>query len=57
MTALTLAAAQNNSNAVKTLLEYGADPSILTCDGMNCMDIALHNRFHDVCMVIAESDK
>ena len=57
MTALSLAAKQNKANAVKALLEHGADPTILNSEGFSCMDIALNNRFHDVCMVIAESDK
>ncbi|XP_028398467.1 serine/threonine-protein phosphatase 6 regulatory ankyrin repeat subunit B-like [Dendronephthya gigantea] len=57
MTALSVAAKSNQHFAVEKLLEIGADPSILTCDGLNCMDIALNNRFHDVCMVIAKSDK
>ena len=57
MTALSLAAKQNKACAVKALLEHGADPTILNSEGFGCMDIALNNRFHDVCMVIAESDK
>jgi ankyrin repeat protein len=57
MTALSLAADQNNADAVKALLENGADPTILNSEGFSCMDIALKNRFHDVCMVIAQSDK
>ncbi|CAB4032878.1 transient receptor potential cation channel subfamily A member 1-like, partial [Paramuricea clavata] len=57
MTALSLAAVKNNADAVKALLDHGADPTILNSEGLSCMDIALNNRFHDVCMVIANSDK
>ncbi|CAB4041956.1 transient receptor potential cation channel subfamily A member 1-like [Paramuricea clavata] len=57
MTALSLAASNNNAKAVQSLLNNGADLAILTCEGLSCMDIALNNRFHDVCMVIAKSDK
>jgi ankyrin repeat protein len=57
MTALSLAASNNNADAVESLLNHGADLAILTCEGLSCMDIALNNRFHDVCMVIAKSDK
>ena len=57
MTALSLAAKRNNADAVKALLDHGADPTILSSDGLCCMDIALENRYHDVCMVIAQSDK
>ena len=57
MTALSLAAKKNNAAAVKALLDHGADPTILNTDGLGCMDIALENRYHDVCMVIAQSDK
>ena len=57
MTAMSLAASQNNADAVKELLNHGADPTILNSEGLSCMDIALNNRFHDVCMVIANSDK
>ena len=57
MTALSIAAANNNALAVEALLQHGADPTIFTCEGLSCMDIALNNRFHDVCMVIAKSEK
>lgn len=57
MTALSLAASNNNALVVESLLKHDADPTILTCDGLSCMDIALNNRFHDVCMVIANSEK
>ena len=57
MTALSLAARKNNAAAVKALLDHGADPTILNTDSLGCMDIALENRYHDVCMVIAQSDK
>ncbi|XP_028398575.1 transient receptor potential cation channel subfamily A member 1-like [Dendronephthya gigantea] len=57
MTPLSLAASRNKVNAVKALLDHGADVTILNGDGLSCMDIALNNRFHDVCMVIATSDK
>lgn len=57
MTALSLAASKNNANVAKALLNHGADPTILNSEGLSCLDIALNNRFHDVCMVIANSDK
>ena len=57
MTALSLAASKNSADAVKALLDHGADPTIVNSEGLNCMDIGIENRFHDVCMVIAKSDK
>ncbi|XP_046848152.1 ankyrin-3-like [Xenia sp. Carnegie-2017] len=57
MTALCLAAKNNCAEAVEVLLQHGANPTILNCDNLSCMDIALDNRHHDVCMVLAKSDK
>lgn len=57
MTALCLAAENNCAEAVEVLLQHGANPTILNCDDLSCMDIALDNRHHDVCMVLAKSDK
>ncbi|XP_046848204.1 ankyrin repeat domain-containing protein 16-like [Xenia sp. Carnegie-2017] len=57
MTALSIAASRNKSVVVKVLLEKGVDPSIRNSEGQSSMDIALNERYHDVCMVIAKSEK
>lgn len=56
MTALMFAARDSNVDTVNLLLDYGADPDILSSDGYTALDYAIQREHPEIIALLIEAD-
>ena len=56
-TALIAAASRGKVGVLRLLLDNGADLGLVTTDGKNCLETAISNGHHDVCMEIIKHER
>ena len=56
-TALIAAATQGRVGVLRLLLDRGANLRLMTTNGKNCLESAISNGHHDVCMEIIKHDR
>ncbi|KAL9957506.1 hypothetical protein ACROYT_G039145 [Oculina patagonica] len=56
-TALIAAASKGKVGVLRLLLDRGADLRLVTTEGKNCLETAIENGHHDVCMEFIKHDR